>query len=273
MLKYCFNNFRCNMGQNKYGVQFGGDSIIKLFPGSNVKDININNLTDYREGYRQVNKNLKNNIFNINLGGDHSIAVSTIQPLLDFYRKDLLVIWIDAHGDINTFNTSLTQNIHGMPLGALTGLMNHWYPVKQSRFILPFNNLLYVGVRELDPIESIIVKDKKILNYPNYQENIIDIIQNHPAKYIHISCDIDGLDPINMPSTGTIVPNGLSVSDVTTIIRASKDRLVSFDLVEFNPHIGNYRAVYKTLLNIYSILSSVIAHRDDFRDYFMRDYL
>ena len=145
-----------------------------------------------------------------------------------------------------------------MPLGALTGSMDHWYSVKQNKFSLPFNNLLYVGNRDLDPYEYNIIKDKKILNYPDYETNIVDIIKKHPAKYIHISCDIDGLDPIYMPSTGTPVLNGLAVDDVISIVKASKDRLISFDLVEFNPYIGNYRDVYKTLLNIYSILESVM---------------
>ena len=262
MFKYCFNNFRCALGQKKNGVQFGGDYILKLFPDSKVNHLNINNLTDYREGYRLINKNLKNNIFNINLGGDHSIAVSTIQPLLDLHKKDLLVIWIDAHADINTYKSSITKNYHGMPLGALTGLMDHWYPVKQNKFSLPFNNLLYVGIRDLDPCEFNIIKDKKILNYPNYQTNIVDIIKKHPAKYIHISCDIDGLDPIQMPSTGTPVYNGLDVDDVISIVKASKDRLIGFDLVEFNPHIGNYRDIYKTLLNIYSILDSIMLFKN-----------
>lgn len=261
MFKYCFNNFRCHLGQKKNGVQFGGDYILKLFPDSKVNHININNLTDYREGYRIINKNLKNNIFNINLGGDHSIAVSTIQPLLDLHKKDLLVIWIDAHADINTYKSSTTKNYHGMPLGALTGLMDHWYPVKQNKFSLPFNNLLYVGIRDLDPYETMIIKDKKILNYPDYHTNIVDIIKKHPAKYIHISCDIDGLDPIQMPSTGTPVLNGLAVDNVISIVKVSKDRLIGFDLVEFNPHIGNYRDVYKSLLHIYSILDSVVFYK------------
>ena len=258
MFKYCFNNFRCNLGQKKNGVQFGGDFILSLFPNNIVNHININTMTDYREGYRCIDKNLKNNIFNINLGGDHSIAVSTIQPLLNFYKKDVLVIWIDAHADINTYKSSTTKNVHGMPLGALTGAMNHWYHVKHNTFNLPFKNLLYVGNRELDPYESNIIKNRKILNYPNYQTNIVEIIKKHPAKHIHISCDIDGLDPLYMPSTGTPVINGLSVDNVVNIIQASKDRLIGFDLVEFNPYIGNCTEVNKTLFNIHTILSSVI---------------
>jgi len=79
--------------------------------------------------------------------------------MLDHYKNDLLVIWIDAHADINTYETSFTKNIHGMPpLASLTGLMPHWYRIKNPRFILPTQNLLYIGIRDLDPFEEIIIK-------------------------------------------------------------------------------------------------------------------
>ena len=258
MFNYCFNNFRCRLGQTKNGVQFGGDNILQQYKNSKVNHININKISDYKQAYNIVNKNLKNNIFNINLGGDHSIAVSTIQPMLNYYKKDLLVIWIDAHADINTYKSSITKNYHGMPLSVLTGSMDHWFQVNKNRFILPYENLIYVGIRDLDPYENTIINNNKIANYPHYKTNIVDIIKKNPAKYIHISCDIDSMDPIYTPSTGTIVQNGLSVKNVISIIKASQNRLVGFDLVEFNPLIGKKMHVDKTLVNIYKILNSVM---------------
>jgi arginase len=262
--KYVFNNFRCNFGQKKDGVELGGNLILQsnvmkqqILRNTPINTIDIRNYSDYRDGYKTINNGLKKGLFNVNFGGDHSIAVSTIQPMLDHYKNDLLVIWIDAHADINTFDSSITKNVHGMPLAALTGLMPHWYGVKKSRFILPTQNLLYIGIRDLDPFEETIIKNKQIKYFKSFDKNVIETINNNPAKYIHISCDIDGLDPKFTPSTGTAVNNGLQVKNVNKIINISKSRLVSFDLVEFNPLIGKKRDVKKTLLTINKILDNL----------------
>lgn len=262
--QYVFNNFRCKFGQKKDGVQLGGDMILnsnimkqRRLRNIPINTIDINKYSHYRDGYNAVNNGLKKGLININFGGDHSIAVSTIQPLLDHYKNDLLVIWIDAHADINTYQASNTKNIHGMPLASLTGLMPHWYWVKKTRFVLPMNNLLYVGIRDLDQFEESIIKNKEISYFNSFDKDVITTIKNSPAKYIHISCDIDGLDPEFTPSTGTTSLNGLRVKNINKIINVSKDRLVGFDLVEFNPLIGNKRDVKKTLLNINKILGQL----------------
>ena len=262
--QYVFNNFKCNFGQKKDGVQLGGDMILKstvmkrrTLRNTPINTIDIKKYSDYGDGYNVINKGLKPGIMNVNFGGDHSIAVSTIQPMLDYYKNDLLVIWIDAHADINTFDSSITKNIHGMPLASLTGLMPHWYNVKKTHFVLPTQNLLYVGIRDLDQFEESIIKNKQISYFSSFDKNVITTIKNNPAKYIHISCDIDGLDPEFAPSTGTRSSNGLRVKNINKIINVSKDRLVGFDLVEFNPLIGNKRDVKKTLLNINKILGAL----------------
>lgn len=262
--QYVFNNFRCKFGQKKDGVQLGGDMILKSnvmrqrkLRNTQINTIDIKKNSDYRDGYNAINNGLKKGLININFGGDHSIAVSTIQPMLDHYKNDLLVIWIDAHADINTYEASSTKNIHGMPLASLTGLMPHWYKVKKNNFVLPMKNLLYVGIRDLDQFEETIIKNKQISYFNSFDKDVIATINNSPAKYIHISCDIDGLDTQYTPSTGTAVNNGLTIKNVNKIINISKSRLVSFDLVEFNPLIGRKSDVKKTLLNINKILDNL----------------
>lgn len=266
--KYSLNNFQCLLGQKKNGVQLGGGVILRhILPKQpnraiqvnqiQVNQVDINRYADYKKGYKLIKRNLRHGRFNINLGGDHSIA-ATIQPMLDYYREDLLVVWIDAHADLNTYQASLTKNIHGMPVGALTGLMDHWYRIKKNRTLLHMQNLIYVGIRDLDNFEQETIIKNRIVNFPTYTNDVIRAIQQHPAKYIHISCDIDSMDPSIMPSTGTKVLNGLSMKNVIHIIETTKPRLVGFDLVEFNPLIGNKRQVRKTLLNIQTILCEVI---------------
>lgn len=262
MQRFAINNFRCMLGQQKHGVQFGGDMIAHKFADRLIKKncaadiyhIAINNYRDYQKGYNMVKINANKGYFNVNLGGDHSISAATIQPLLNKYREDLLVIWIDAHADLNTYNASLTKNLHGMPVGALMGLMDHWYETNDRRFLLRPENLLYAGIRDLDAFETNTITEKVIINFPQFTVDLVNTIKNHPAKYIHISCDIDSMDPYLMPSTGTTVPHGLTITNVKKIIKLAQPRLVSFDLVEFNPLIGNRREVKRTLANIYKIL-------------------
>ena len=270
MFGYSLNNFRCMIGQKKYGVQFGGDIILKslkrhiLVPNYtqsmplNISHIDINTNQDYSKGYTVVNKNLKKKIFNINFGGDHSISVSTIQPMLNYYKNDLLVVWIDAHADINTYNSSLTKNKHGMPLAVLTGKMKHWYNINKKHYTLPYNNLIYVGLRDLDQYEIDFIKEKNIKYFACYNKHVIDTINQHPAKYIHISCDIDSMDPKIMPSTGTPVKNGLTLKNVLKIVKTCKKKMVGFDLIEFNPMISCVKDVQKTITNINKIIKCVM---------------
>lgn len=270
-VKYSLNNFHCSLGQRKNGVQLGGEVILNNFIKRKHRDISvtINNIpihttADYQKGFNVVRHNIGINKMNVNIGGDHSIAAASIQPLLNHYKQDLLVIWIDAHADLNTYEASLTKNMHGMPVGALTGLMDHWYNGtdnnKSERTILDVKNLLYVGIRDLDVFEWDTINKRGICYFPTYTNDLIQFIKAHPARHIHISCDIDSMDPHIMPSTGTPVPQGLSLKNVLNIIKVANPRLIGFDLVEFNPLIGNRRKVRTTLNNIHRILSKVIKY-------------
>ena len=224
LMKYNFNNIRCKLGQLKNGVQYGGQNILRNLNISKaiINNISIRKNTDYLQIHNTVLKNINNNIMSINLGGDHSISAGTIQPLIDTFKDELLVIWIDAHADINTQDTSTTKNTHGMPVSALMGFMNHWYNINSTSY-LKSKNLIYFGIRDIDEPEKKIISNNNIQKYSNF-ENLLDKINQHPAKYIHISCDIDALDSSEMPSTGTKVPNGLKMNDVLSVINLSKKK-------------------------------------------------
>jgi arginase len=256
------NNLRCNIGQRKPGVEQGGNYLLKLYDTSinsskyKITTFDFNQYNDYAHAYEHI---LSSKDLCINLGGDHSVGAITVQSQLDICKDDLLVIWIDAHADINTWETSLTKNIHGMPVAPLVGLMDHWWNSPYSHHKLKPENLLYVGIRDLDPAEVDFINQLKIPNFPTYSKSVDEWIKSHPAEKIHISLDIDGLDPESMPSTGTTAPNGLGVEDVIQIINISKDKLVSFDLVEFNPLIGSDSEVKNTLDNCKYILDYVIS--------------
>jgi arginase len=258
----------CKFGQKKSGVEHGGAFIIKHMTRSNsltpltpitplTPPVVINSCQDYAKGYH-ANAGSKN--FNLNLGGDHSISACTIQPYINKYGSDLLVLWIDAHADVNTHLASTSKNRHGMPVAALLGLMPHWYDTKRKTNHVPLlpHNLVYYGLRDTDPFEERVLKWLNIRVFKTFNKEIIPYINKHPAKFIYISCDIDALDPSIMPSTGTPVAKGLKLEDVLMVIKNTQKTLVGADLVEFNPSIGNEKEVRHTVRNIRKILTALI---------------
>ncbi len=253
------NKLKCAIGQKKSGVELGPDYLAKLKILETIpkKSIQINSLSDFSSAYNIL---FNSNKFNINIGGDHSVGAITVQSALDKHLDDLLVIWIDAHADINTMESSLTKNIHGMPVAPLLGLMEHWWKSNtyNTHHILKPENLLYVGIRDLDPFETDIIGKLNIKYFKEYSNEINNWIKSHPANKIHISCDIDGIDPLYMPSTGTPVNGGLTVEQVKNIIQVSKNKLIGFDLVEFNPLVGNSTQLNKTIENCEHILKTVL---------------
>lgn len=253
------NKLKCSIGQKKMGVDLGPNYLekLKILYSYPKYSIEINSLNDFSKAYGILSES-KN--FNINIGGDHSVGAVTVQAQLDKYLDDLLVIWIDAHADVNTMDSSISKNTHGMPVAPLLGLMNHWWKsdTVKSHHILKPENLLYVGIRDLDPFETQVISKLNIKYFTKYSDQVNNWIKSHPAKNIHVSCDIDGIDPMLMPSTGTPVPNGLTVDDVCQIINVSKKKLVGIDLVEFNPLVGNPKDLAKTIDNCELILKSIL---------------
>lgn len=253
------NNLRCAFGQRKAGVDLGGDVIIEdldldLDLDTSIYECDFTDETAYAAAYTHIYNQIQSH-FCLNLGGDHSIAVSTIAPLVDLYQDDVLVVWIDAHPDLNTRETSVSKNLHGMPVAALLGLHHHWFDGPKRA--LKAENLVYFGIRDIDPPEAAFMQDLDIPAF-NSPAELINHIQQHPAKCIHISCDIDGLDPEIMSATGTPVPKGLGLAEVQAVITTCLPRLISFDLVEFNPLLGDSQ---KTLENIMLLLKTVLADK------------
>jgi arginase len=182
-----------------------------------------------------------NNKTNINIGGDHSMGIGSVGASLNKYGPGLKVIWIDAHADINTRKSSPSGNFHGMPLAFLTGLD------KSDDFdyicnLLPFENLCYIGIRDLDEEEISVVKKHNIKtvlteNFNNHIdtviENIINWVGNSP---VHISFDVDSLDPKYIQYTGTRVSEGLDLDQLVKFMGnmcASTD-VKNIDLSELN---------------------------------------
>lgn len=231
-----------------------------------VKDGCLNHSNDYRNSIKSINNNFLNNIpehksgdLVLNLGGDHGIAMGTIPPMLVKY-PNLKVVWVDAHADINSPITSISGNFHGMPVYFISELCEKEYDYNIFKNKLLLKDLTYFGVRDIDNAEKEILEKYNIKNY--IKRDIDDLIETNDLNNnpVHLSLDIDGLDPDFCPSTGTRSGEGLLVSEVVELCRRIKEtgNLVSIDLVEFNPLIGDENDVEKTVSSVEKILRSIL---------------
>ncbi|MFR6454844.1 MAG: arginase [Peptoniphilus lacrimalis] len=196
--------------------------------------------------YNKVDEIIKNKNLPLVLGGDHSLAIGSVKAALNNY-PDLGVIWIDTHGDINNEKISPSGNIHGMSLSAIMGLAcEELSNIGQNKNFLKSQNLVYIGLRDLDKEEREVLKDYNIkaFSLQEIDEYSIGKVTKEALKYlnektnhIHVSLDIDVVDPIYAPGTGTRKNGGLTPREIflLTEILSKSDLITSVDLVEVNP--------------------------------------
>lgn len=262
MLKH-FDNIivaECSAGQKKIGVENGGKYICDelkinpeiIFEKKIFNDIN----SECENGYYILSKYLdhlhRDKKKTLLIGGDHSLGISSVDFLLDKYKDKLRVLWIDAHADINDHLTSLSGNLHGMPLGyhhISRTAKPYWR--KQNQFRLDSTQLYYFGIRDLDPAEIKLIKEEHIGYSTKIDEDLIRFIDE--SEILMISFDVDALDPTHLDSTGCYAPDGLSPTDVKYIINYSifHNKLIHLDIMEFNPLLGNVKKSMDCLKNIF----------------------
>jgi arginase len=184
------------------------------------------------------------------LGGDHSLAMGSVAgvatALADRDRR-LGVIWLDAHGDINTPASSASGNVHGMPVAHLTGLGDPRLSTITERppAVMP-EHLVMVGLRDLDPPERRHIRELGITAYTMREideRGLMSVmadaiaIAGRGTGGIHVSCDPDWIDPVDAPGVGTPVRGGATFREAHLALEmvADSGRLVSMDLVEINP--------------------------------------
>lgn len=194
----------------------------------------------------------------VTLGGDHSLAMGTISGTLDAH-PNACVIWIDAHADINTSETTESGNIHGMPVSFLLGLGDKVDEFAWVKPALKANRLVYIGLRDIDAGEKKILKDNKIRAFSMHEvdkygigkvvEMALDYVNPKRSFPIHLSFDVDALDPSVAPSTGTPVRGGLTFREGHYICEAIWETglLVALDLMEVNPSLADAASVKQTV--------------------------
>ena len=202
----------------------------------------------------------------LNIIGDHSSAIASVMSsvvmLNRVIKRKKIVLWIDAHADINTPETSFTGNCHGMPLSIVSGLSDNYlkkhnifkWLEDKPRFHL--DNLIYVGVRDIDPGEAEIIKKHNIMCF-TVQDikdgNINTLLRKINGSDIHISFDVDSLDPTYFRSTGTPVPHGLSPIDIKYLLKIINHygHIFKIDITEFNPLIHENINTSQSVAQIY----------------------
>ena len=206
--------------------------------------------------------------FPLIVGGDHSIAMGSLAALGEFYgAEELAVLYIDAHGDINTEKTSTSGCIHGMDLAAACGLCCDELTVGKNKVDLLGKNLHIIGGRSIDPPEWGIMERLGVDFYSAEQihamgaDKVMErVLPTLRGKRIHISFDVDSLDPTEFSSTGYLIPGGLTFAQVRQIVRAAADTgaLVSFECVEYDPALDKSGADGKKLIQFYTFLRACL---------------
>ncbi|KAF1930286.1 arginase [Didymella exigua CBS 183.55] len=215
-----------------------------------------------------VTKEVSNQVYNyakdgklvLTLGGDHSIAMGTISGTAKATRerlgREIAVIWVDAHADINTPETSDSGNIHGMPVAFLTGLAKEerddCFGWLKPEHMLSTKKLVYIGLRDIDRGEKKILREHgiKAFSMHDVDRHGIGKVMDMALAWIgsdtpiHLSFDIDALDPMWAPSTGTAVRGGLTLREGDFIAEcvAETGSLIALDLVEVNPSLDEVGA-------------------------------
>jgi len=215
---------------------------------------------------QQVADALHSNEFPLILGGDHSIALGSISGVASVHRP-LGVIWIDAHADFNTEETTPSGNIHGMILAALAGLgderLTHvggWMPKLNP------DNIVVIGARDLDPGEQALLREHHVhvftmssIDKYGMSEVLRQSIElaGRQGQSIHLSMDMDSMDPREAPGVGTPVRGGLSYREAHLAMEmlADSQHLVSMDVVEVNSILDQENATARLAVEL--ILSAL----------------
>lgn len=197
------------------------------------------------------------------IGGDHSIALGTIGGVT--HQSPCGVLWIDAHGDFNTPETSPSGNLHGMPLAALLGLgAPELVNLSRPGPKLEPDQVILIGVRDLDPGERELIKRHRVGVYTMRdidEKGMAQVAREALVRLshlprLHVSLDMDSLDPTTAPGVGTPVPGGLTYREAHLLMEIIADnaQVSSVDVVEINPILDRQNETGRIALELVASL-------------------
>jgi len=205
-----------------------------------------------------------NGYFSIFMGGDHSVSFGTIAGVAQFAEEQgrpLFVLWIDAHSDFHSLDTSSSGNIHGMPLAYVNGDVSFegiFPPMVQA---VKSDNICLMGIRSVDPAEREKISSAGITAHDMRkidEQGVIGLLDEFLKKVkdanglLHISLDVDALDPAIAPAVGTTVPGGLTFREAHMMMEIIHDSQLatSLDLVELNPLLDQTGQTSRLLVDL-----------------------
>ena len=234
-----------------YDIQDEGDIIVKKSFTSLNLDKSLKNLQEVIEVSRDLCEKVKaivnEGIFPLVLGGDHSVSIGTLAGLASKY-KSLGVIWFDAHADINLPETSPSGNIHGMPVAISLGMGEE--NLVQIGGIAPKispENLIIIGARSVDEGEKELIRRLGIKVYSMHEidrmgmskvmDEVITYLRARRVDGVHLSLDLDAIDPLYTPGVGTPVAGGITYreSHLAMEMLEEANLITSAEFVEVNP--------------------------------------
>ncbi len=234
-----------------------GDIQVKAPETQRIKDPRLKYLSEIVRACTllaaKVEKIMESGNFPLVIGGDHSIAIGTIAGISSFCRKknkSLGVLWVDAHGDMNTAETSPSGNIHGMPLAVSVGLgtLELTSVGGDFRKVDP-KNVVMIAIRDLDEGEKLAIKKSglDIFTMEDIDKHGMAVVITKALRklravdYLHVSFDLDAMDPQVAPGVGTPVKGGLDYREAHLIMEtlAESKRMTSLEVVEANPILDN----------------------------------
>lgn len=215
----------------------------------------------------------KDGLIPIFMGGDHSMALGTINAMARRARdqeRDLIVLWLDAHSDYNTPETTPSGNIHGMPVAGLCGepAMDFLYEGMDRVGVAPADFHLF-GIRSVDRMErqllsrrGVSVMDMRLIDEKGVSNLIGGILEEVELRdaMLHVSLDVDFLDPSIAPAVGTTVPGGATYREAHLIMEMLSDSelVTSMDLAELNPFLDEHG---KTSLLLVDLVTSLFGKK------------
>ena len=198
------------------------------------------------------------------LGGDHCLGVGSIAAVADHCRatgKKLRVLWLDAHADFNTCDVTPSGNVHGMPVACLCGIgPNDLVTLGKATPALASADIRQIGIRSVDSGEKKLVKecgldiyDMRYIDEIGIRKAMEEALEGIDADtHVHVSFDVDFLDPSIAPGVGTTVPGGPNYREAQLVMEMIADtgRLGSLDIVELNPAFDEHNRTGKLAVDL-----------------------
>jgi arginase len=274
-------NLGCIMGPSAYRVagiagaitELGhevtdwGDMVLPDLPAATCQNPAVHHLAEAM-GWTallagKVAKALKSGGLPITLGGDHSLALGTVAgaaQVAQDVNRPLFLLWLDAHSDFHTVETTTSGNLHGTPVAYIAG-RGGFAPFPPFPAPIPASHICLFGIRSVDPAEhaallraDIAINDMRVLDERGVVAPLAEFLAEVRAAngMLHVSLDVDFLDPAIAPAVGTTVPGGASFREAHLVMELLHESglVTSLDLVELNPFLDERGRTAKLMVDL-----------------------